>query len=89
MAIGGSGGSLIFGAIFQVLLNMDWGMNLSEAIERGRLHNQLYPETTIADNIYDEGLLDALRERGHNLTSEFLSTNVIPLGINCSLIIIL
>ncbi|THV05072.1 gamma-glutamyltranspeptidase [Dendrothele bispora CBS 962.96] len=68
MAIGGSGGSLIFGAVFQVLLNMDWGMDLSQAIEFGRLHNQLYPETTLADDIYPKSFLDALIVRGHNLT---------------------
>jgi len=72
MAIGGSGGSLIFGAVFQVLLNMDWGMDLSQAIEHGRLHNQLYPETTLADDTYNKHLLDALLVRGHNLTSESL-----------------
>lgn len=42
-ALGGSGGSRIFGAVAQVLLNLEWGMDVSEAIEAPRLHDQLYP----------------------------------------------
>ena len=38
-AIGGSGGSRIFGAILQVLLNLDWGLDVSTAIESGCLHD--------------------------------------------------
>ncbi|TFK25723.1 gamma-glutamyltranspeptidase [Coprinopsis marcescibilis] len=68
LAIGGSGGSRIFGAIYQTLLNLDWGMDASEAIESGRLHNQLYPDSTDADNIYSKDLLDDLRQLGHNIT---------------------
>jgi len=68
LAVGGSGGSLIFTAILQVFLHTLNGMNLLEAVEYGRLHDQLYPPITIADDIYPENLLDALRERGHNVT---------------------
>lgn len=68
LSIGGSGGSRIFPAVFQVLLNLDWGLNLSEAIEFGRLHDQLYPLFLDADNVYPSDLLDDLRSRGHNVT---------------------
>jgi len=44
-AIGGSGGSRIFGAVAQVLFNMDWGMDVMNAIEAPRLHDQLFPAT--------------------------------------------
>jgi gamma-glutamyltranspeptidase / glutathione hydrolase / leukotriene-C4 hydrolase len=44
VAIGGSGGSRIFPAVFQAIVNMDdWGMNVQQAVEFGRLHDQLYP----------------------------------------------
>ncbi|KAF5348631.1 hypothetical protein D9758_006855 [Tetrapyrgos nigripes] len=79
MAIGGSGGSLIFPAVFQVLLNLDWGMDLSEAIERGRLHNQLYPQVTIADSNYDEDLLDALRNPKKDARARAAAGSVEPL----------
>ena len=68
LAIGGSGGSRIFGSIFQTLINLDLGLDISNAVEYGRLHHQLYPVFLEADNIYPPQLLDALRERGHNIT---------------------
>ncbi|KAJ2931509.1 hypothetical protein H1R20_g5598, partial [Candolleomyces eurysporus] len=68
LAVGGSGGSRIFPAVFQTLLNLDWGLDASEAVEYGRLHDQLYPMVTDADNIYPTRILDELRERGHNVT---------------------
>jgi gamma-glutamyltranspeptidase/glutathione hydrolase/leukotriene-C4 hydrolase len=68
LATGGSGGSRIFGALFQVILNLDWGMNIGESTEYGRLHDQLYPSYVDADNIYPYEKLEALRERGHNVT---------------------
>ncbi|TFK74043.1 gamma-glutamyltranspeptidase [Pluteus cervinus] len=68
VALGGSGGSRIFGSVFQTILNMDWGLDASQAVEFGRLHDQLYPSTLDADNVYPWDLLEGLRERGHNLT---------------------
>jgi gamma-glutamyltranspeptidase/glutathione hydrolase/leukotriene-C4 hydrolase len=68
LVLGGSGGSRIFPAIFQVLLNFDWGADISAAIESGRVHNQLYPLITDADDTLDPAILDGLRSRGHNVT---------------------
>ncbi|KAF9049718.1 gamma-glutamyltranspeptidase [Panaeolus papilionaceus] len=68
LAIGGSGGSRIFGSVFQVLLNLEWGLDISSAIEYGRLHNQLYPLYTDADSVYPQRIIDDLRQRGHNIT---------------------
>ena len=73
IAIGGSGGSRIFPSVFQVLLDLDWGMDLSQAIEYGRLHDQLYPLTVDADDVLPMHILRDLRERGHNVTSKFWS----------------
>src|SRR6266851_6038192 len=67
VALGGSGGSRIFPAIFQVILNLDWGLDISSAIEYGRLHHQLYPEWIDADATYPHELLLGLRTRGHRL----------------------
>ncbi|KAJ7096335.1 gamma-glutamyltranspeptidase [Mycena epipterygia] len=66
-ALGGSGGSRIFGAVFQVLLNLEWGLDASAAVEFGRVHNQLYPEIVDADPGYPADLLAGLRARGHVL----------------------
>jgi gamma-glutamyltranspeptidase/glutathione hydrolase/leukotriene-C4 hydrolase len=71
VAIGGSGGSRIFGAVFQTLLNLDQGLDVSQAVEFGRLHDQLYPLILDADSGYPPDILDALRDRGHNVTGAF------------------
>jgi len=68
LAIGGSGGSRIFPSVFQVMLNLDWGMNVGESVEFGRLHDQLYPTFVDVDSTYPGPLVDALRQRGHNVT---------------------
>lgn len=36
LAIGGSGGSRIFGSVAQVILNLDWGMDVGNAVEQAR-----------------------------------------------------
>ncbi|TBU55830.1 gamma-glutamyltranspeptidase [Dichomitus squalens] len=68
LAIGGSGGSRIFPAVFQVLLNLDWGMDVSAAIEYGRLQDQLFPTEVDADDTLPPELLAGLRAKGHNVT---------------------
>ena len=67
VTLGGSGGSKIFPAIFQVILNLDWGLDVGSAIEYGRLHHQLYPEWIEADPTYPHELLLGLEARGHTL----------------------
>lgn len=73
LAIGGAGGSRIFPSVFQVLLNLDWGLDIREAIEFGRLHDQLYPLRVDAEDSYPKGILEDLRRRGHNVTGVILS----------------
>ncbi|KAG0704532.1 gamma-glutamyltranspeptidase [Suillus ampliporus] len=68
LAIGGSGGGQIFGAVLQTMLNLDWGMDVSEAIEAGRVHDQLYPLEVNADDVVPDILVNALISRGHNIT---------------------
>ena len=70
MAIGGSGGSRIFPSVFQVILNLDWGQDVSQAIEHGRLHDQLYPLQLDVEDTTAFELLESLRQRGHNVTGE-------------------
>ena len=50
------------------MLNLGWGMNVGESVEFGRVHNQLYPTSVDVDSIYPGPLVDALRQRGHNIT---------------------
>lgn len=43
LALGGSGGSRIFGSVAQVILNLDWGYDVANAVEQPRVHDQLSP----------------------------------------------
>lgn len=43
LTLGGSGGSRIFGSVAQVIMNLDWGYDVSNAIEQQRVHDQLSP----------------------------------------------
>ncbi|CEQ40121.1 SPOSA6832_01714 [Sporobolomyces salmonicolor] len=68
LAIGGSGGSRIFGSVAQVLLNLDWGYDVDNAVQQPRVHHQLLPDFVTVESGYRDDLLDELRSRGHNLT---------------------
>lgn len=69
LAVGGSGGSKIFPAVAQVLLGIDeWGLDASSAVEWGRVHDQLYPLEVETDSTIEEDVVQALRDRGHNIT---------------------
>jgi gamma-glutamyltranspeptidase/glutathione hydrolase/leukotriene-C4 hydrolase len=43
-------------------------MDVSAAIESGRVHDQLYPLQVDADDIVPGTVLNSLIERGHNIT---------------------
>lgn len=73
MVLGGSGGSRIFPSLAQVLLNVQCGLNLSEAVERPRVHNQIVPPVTTLE-VGPEGvvgewkvLVEDLKRRGHQV----------------------
>ncbi|KAG9103041.1 hypothetical protein FRC06_000368 [Ceratobasidium sp. 370] len=68
LALGGSGGSRIFGAIAQTILNLDRGMDVSQAVEAPRVHDQLFPTLVSIESKFGEGGLQGLRQRGHNIT---------------------
>jgi gamma-glutamyltranspeptidase/glutathione hydrolase/leukotriene-C4 hydrolase len=67
LSLGGSGGSRIFGGIAQTILNLDWGYDLSHAIEEPRVHSQLLPTYVSIESGTPPELIDALRMRGHKL----------------------
>lgn len=70
LVVGGAGGSRIFPGTFQVILNVDWGMDIGQAIEYGRLHDQLYPSALEVENTFPSDLREELRVRGHNITGQ-------------------
>ena len=70
IAIGGSGGSRIFGSVVQVLLNLEFGLDVSAAIEFGRVHDQLYPLYLDIEDTYPPAIIQGLHEIGHNITGK-------------------
>lgn len=71
LALGGSGGSRIFPAVLQVILNhLDLNLDVSQSVERPRVHDQLYPMETSVESTFWEVGLEELRAKGHNVTSE-------------------
>ncbi|BGP56748.1 hypothetical protein JCM8202v2_004378 [Rhodotorula sphaerocarpa] len=59
LAVGGSGGSRIFGAVAQTLLNLDWGYDLANAVEQPRVS---------IESTFRPDLVEELKKRGHNTT---------------------
>jgi gamma-glutamyltranspeptidase/glutathione hydrolase/leukotriene-C4 hydrolase len=69
--LGGSGGSRIFPSVVQVILNLECGLNISAAIERPRIHNQIFPLETqieVGPEGSNDALVKGLKAKGHNVT---------------------
>ncbi|QRV94040.1 gamma-glutamyltranspeptidase [Ceratobasidium sp. AG-Ba] len=76
LALGGSGGSRIFGAIAQTILNLDRGMDVSQAVEAPRVHDQLFPTVVSIESEFGQEGLEGLKQRGHNTTVFDISLGV-------------
>uniref|UniRef100_A0A914HS08 Gamma-glutamyl transpeptidase n=1 Tax=Globodera rostochiensis TaxID=31243 RepID=A0A914HS08_GLORO len=70
IVIGASGGTLIPTAMSQVLLQLlAFNHSLKEAIDTPRLHNQFTPFVTDFEKEFPQFLVQLLRARGHNMTT--------------------
>jgi len=66
LAIGASGGSTIISGVASTTINiLKIGMNIKEAIDFPRLHNQFRPNFTMFEERIPEKLKEGLQERGH------------------------
>lgn len=79
--LGGSGGSRIFPGVAQVILNMECGQDIGEAIERPRWHNQLSPNITsleVGPKPWDAPLdvIAGLESRGYIINLFDVNANV-------------
>ncbi|XP_060917821.1 glutathione hydrolase 1 proenzyme [Labrus mixtus] len=73
MVVGGSGGTKITTSIAQVILRaLFFDYDLKKAVSDPRLHNQLSPNTTVAEPGFDKNVLDGLAEKNHE--TEFLKS---------------
>ncbi|XP_058473656.1 glutathione hydrolase 1 proenzyme [Solea solea] len=74
MVVGGSGGTKITTSIAQVILKaLFFDYDVEKAVSEPRLHNQLSPNTTVAEQGFDKSVLDGLAQKNHH--TEFLSSS--------------
>lgn len=69
MAVGASGGSKITTAVVQAIINqIDFGMNVQQAINAPRVHHQLLPHEVWMEEGVSVGFEEELTMRGHRIT---------------------
>jgi gamma-glutamyltranspeptidase / glutathione hydrolase len=69
MILGARGGSRIITAVFQTILNViDYGMNMQDAVNAARFHNQWLPDELIFEkSCFQPDVALALKRKGHLL----------------------
>ncbi|KAJ8044888.1 Glutathione hydrolase 1 proenzyme [Holothuria leucospilota] len=78
---GASGGPRITTAVATTIMYTKWlGIDLETAIERRRLHDQLFPTTVFYEPGYSQSIIALLEEKGHNMTIK--SDFAVVQGIN-------
>jgi len=78
MIVGTPGGSRITTTVLQVMLNViDYGMNIQEAVDAPRFHEQWLPDKTFAEPFaLNPDTLKILENMGHTVVGEPLSNHV-------------
>ena len=71
LIVGSMGGPRIITSVVLTLLNaLDFGMNLQEAVDAPRIHQQWMPDVLYVEPEHPYDVLTALRQRGHNVRSQ-------------------
>lgn len=69
LTIGAAGGSRIITATAQSIMHvLDRNFTLPESLGAPRIHDQLFPATSVFEWDFDNKTVDSMRERGHNVT---------------------
>ncbi|CAN7943055.1 unnamed protein product [Ixodes hexagonus] len=68
VAVSASGGGRIISSIVQVVMRILWmNRTVKQAIDLGRVHHQLLPNVLSAEETVNPGIVQKLRQRGHNV----------------------
>jgi gamma-glutamyltranspeptidase/glutathione hydrolase len=71
LVIGSMGGPRIITSVVLTLLNvLDFGMNLQEAVDAPRIHQQWVPDVLYLEPEHPSDVLTALRQKGHTVQSQ-------------------
>jgi gamma-glutamyltranspeptidase/glutathione hydrolase len=71
MVVGSMGGPRIITSVVLTLLNvLDFGMNLQEAVDAPRIHQQWMPDVLYVEPEHPPDVLTALRRKGHVVQSQ-------------------
>lgn len=66
IAVGASGGTKIITAPMQAIINvLSYDLNTGDAINKPRMHDQLLPEKTYFEDLFDEEIIEELELMGH------------------------
>jgi gamma-glutamyltranspeptidase / glutathione hydrolase len=70
LVTGAAGGSRIITATIQSLVNiLDRGMTLRDSASALRIHDQLIPNELYVEKVFDDQMVEFLKDRGHNITT--------------------
>ncbi len=83
LIVGARGGSRIITAVLQTIINtLDFGMNIQEAMDRPRIHQQWMPDSIDYEKFgLPEDVRDNLIKRGHNIGSIYNIGKVVGIKI--------
>lgn len=65
---GASGGSYIISSVVNTILNVILGLDASSAVNKPRLHHQLYPNILYVESDFNRTISENLMKLGHNIT---------------------
>jgi gamma-glutamyltranspeptidase / glutathione hydrolase len=69
LSCGVAGGPKIITTVLQILVrSLDLGQSIDAAIAAERVHHQWSPDQAVCENAVPDAVVQALRERGHNIT---------------------
>lgn len=78
MVVGASGGTKIITATALVILNtLFFDYDLKKAVTLPRIHNQLKPNTTVAEDDFEKSVLDGLEKKNHVRTRPLYNDSVV------------
>jgi gamma-glutamyltranspeptidase/glutathione hydrolase len=82
LVTGSPGGSRIISTVLQVIVNvLDYHMDVAAAVAAPRLHHQWLPDEVRVEHGFDEGILEALKAKGHKVIEPMGQTSANSIAV--------